>query len=451
MRRSKIGQDNIRIFNEKTPIDISKNEDIVPDYEILIKKRICKIQIKDAEVSEIDQLDESIIKAYDINSLDKNPNIIFNKTGILKIGKMLYVIFPFGYKFNKEKPYKDISMLIKLLKYSKAKIKKILYRDVELNDDTSKSFFIAYDIINDFIENGNLKTECVKEGTNISGKINWKKTLRLKPNLINDEGMPFYTSIYKTRKDLNIESKLSMIHKYVIESCINMYGALWGVNVNDGNNKQLSMSENDMKKFLTTHKNTIYNSKIVYTIDLLIKFLSCSEENSSNGDSFMLVTDRFYVIWENICKSLFYYNTKLLNIPQPYWKSSICIVKQIPDIVYQYNEKLYVLDAKYYNCEIRLPGWHDLVKQFFYEVSLRGKDECKKRYNIMLLPGETDNIIEYKDVAKVRGVDTLGCVGAVILDTKEAIDNYLNNNTKYNYRDLLETICNDNNLMITIN
>src|SRR5699024_3483350 len=62
-------------------------------------------------------------------------------------------------------------------------------------------------------------------------------------------------------------------------------------------------------------------------------------------------------------------------IPAPRWSigSNAQVRKQNPDILFKEEDKLYIIDAKYYNVRSNLPGWGDLVKQFFYSHTIIGR------------------------------------------------------------------------------
>jgi hypothetical protein len=143
------------------------------------------------------------------------------------------------------------------------------------------------------------------------------------------------------------------------------------------------------------------------------------ENNEEKLETF--VTPYFQNVWELICGSIFsnQYNTLKQIIPKLNWEidSSAVVQPQRPDIIFLQDQVLYILDAKYYDTDSNLPGWHDVVKQLFYAFTIfkniKSKDfrlidkNLEKRVqkvnqtkNIFLFPSGDEEPI--KDIGKVN-------------------------------------------------
>ncbi|WP_236897780.1 LlaJI family restriction endonuclease [Clostridium beijerinckii] len=419
--------DRINYFNEKHSCEKSR----IPDVDELIEKGICK------EYAEADGKNNSDIQ------------IRFKRTGIIIFKGKIYVIFPCGYRFNKTDPYDDVQLLLKLFDIVKEKISRNIYESVDIEyEGEADSLVLASKIIEDYKENGCINTEHIVEGTNVRGKVNWKKTMRLKTQVFNDEGMPIFTELVKRHKENDKDSLLKDLHMYVVNKSISEFGIIWGLKSNvDNENIQLPVEKEYALYFLQSQKIVTYNSRILRVINLIIEFINCDEKDNKDNSFMSFSTKTFYTIWELICKELFrdeFVNMKHL-MPKPYWKigNKMDETNQIPDIVYKDEDDLYILDAKYYCIENSLPGWHDLVKQFFYEMSLRDLiKDAKSRYNVMLIPSDMEEEnMKFLGVSGVNGIPNFGQVGGILVNAKKAIKDYCYGND-VDYRDSLREIVN---------
>jgi hypothetical protein len=124
------------------------------------------------------------------------------------------------------------------------------------------------------------------------------------------------------------------------------------------------------------------------------------------GDTRLSVwgTSSFHVVWEDACIAALADSTNDASEPlsQPRWCFSArggqpAVIRegghQRPDVIVRRETEVLLLDAKYY---YPLPdaicGWADLVKQYFYELSLR--ETGLRVVNALLFPDERTNEIE---------------------------------------------------------
>ena len=267
--------------------------------------------------------------------------------------------------------------------------------------------------------------------------------------MINEEGMPIFTEVIKVHKEIERDSLLKKLHVYVVEKIIAQFGILFGMKVNkDFSNIRIPVDKSYAINFLLTQKKITYNMRTLRTIDLIIDFISLKEDDGQENISISFFTKNFYTIWEIMCRELFKSELKEFDVPRPYWEinGEKKYTKQIPDIVYKEDNILYILDAKYYNIDEGLPGWHDLVKQFFYELSLRKKIiDVQERYNLMVLPYNHGEICSFLGKSKIEDANEFGQIGGVLLDIKMVIKQYCYGNTD-NYREIIKKIVIHNDL-----
>lgn len=391
----------IRYYNEKYFYKLAT----VPNVEELIDKKICE---------------------------DKGNSVLFNRTGIIMLKGIIYVIFPCGYRISE--PHYDIQLLLDLFDRlaNEKKMDKAFYDLIDLEyEGNGLLLTVAYAIMKDYRENGYIRIENVIQGVNIGGKVNWRKTMKQKTQIITEEGMPIYTDFIVTRKENNKDALLLSLHMYAINKSIAMFGVLFGMGRDyDEDEVELPVDKEYAIKFLKSERHMTYNSRLLRVIDLVIKFIDSNENESVNNSFMALSTKSFYSVWELMCKVILRdeFPSMQNDIPKPYWKienEEPRYTEQIPDIVYKDIGELYVLDAKYYNIKKNLPGWHDLVKQYFYELSLRAifKD-ITTSYNIMLIPHDITETARFWGISQVENVPQFGEIKGILLNTKKVVENY---------------------------
>lgn len=406
----------IRKYNEKYFYNIEN----VPNAEELIKKKIC----------------------------DKKDNsIIFNVTGIIMFKEIVYIIFPCGYKISNSSD--DIQILFDLftILINEEKMDKDEFENIEIEyEGNGELISVAYEIIKDYREYGYVRIEQVVEGINIGGKVNWKKTMKLKTQIFNEDGMPIFSNLVNTHKVNDKDALLRALHIYTINKSIAMFGEVFGIkNDYDEEEIMLSVDKEYAIKFLRAERQVTYNTRLLRVIDLIIKFIDSKEEESEDNAIMSFSTKSFYAVWELMCKKVFRdeYKDMKEDIPRPYWKigdKEPNYTEQIPDILYKENRSLFILDAKYYNVKKNKPGWHDLVKQYFYEMSLRSvMKDVDKSYNVMLIPSDCEDVMKMWGIAEVEGIPKFGQVKGIKVNMKSVVESYCYGSNK-NYRELLKKL-----------
>ncbi|MEX2959637.1 LlaJI family restriction endonuclease, partial [Staphylococcus pasteuri] len=113
---------------------------------------------------------------------------------------------------------------------------------------------------------------------------------------------------------------------------------------------------------------------------------------------------------------------------------------QIPDILIEKENELIIIDAKYYSTYTgsvnKYPGWESIVKQLYYNLSL--KDEYDIIKNIFCMPESMLEDFKYIGKTSVEGQEKqFGYVDAFSLDLNLVISSYINNKKQ---NDLLNNI-----------
>ncbi|AYV72082.1 LlaJI family restriction endonuclease [Bacillus sp. PK3-056] len=406
----------IKYFNEKYFYKLSA----IPNAEELINRNICE---------------------------NKKGSIIFIRTGFIMLKGIIYVIFPCGYRVSEL--YYDIELLLNLFEQlaNEKKMDKEFYDLIDIEyEGNGQLLTVANEIIKDYQENGLIRIETAIEGINIGGKVNWRKTVKQKTQLFNEDGIPIFTDLIMKRKVNDKDVLLRSLHMYAVNKSIAMFGVLFGLTSDfDEAAVELPVDKEYAIKVLKSERHLTYNTRHLRVIDLILKFLDSDERNSTNSNFMSLSTKSFYSVWELMCKIVLNDEYPIMKdkIPKPYWhigNGESRYTEQIPDIVYQDSDQLYLLDAKYYNIHKNLPGWHDLVKQYFYEISLMTiLKEVTTSYNIMLIPHDITEAARFLGVSRVENVPVFGEIKGILLNIKRVIENYCNGN-RGSYREVLKEL-----------
>lgn len=394
--------------------------------------------------------------------LEKNSNSI-SSIGINIIDNGMNVIFPRGYDLgnNERDLRKDILLLIKVLdKYRSRKEGKIFNNDKERLVSGKGSKFpikIAIWLLSNYENNGIYNEYIHNYKVDKRGNTNWSRTIKTQIPYISNNNL-VYTDFVVRKKNNDINNKVILIHKAVIESCINNMGWLYPhINIDRGNKlpfskticinilkKELSVSNLDSKKQLLKN---------------IINFLRCTGDDIDNFKMEEYKTEYFMNIWEDMLNVVLGNENAENYYPKAQWniigKDSIDASSLRPDIILRDEKIVYVLDAKYYKYGVTgnvldLPQSSDITKQMLYSsyiVSNRNIYGVDSAYDAFLIPyngrGEsvfkivgnaTVDIEEFKD----KKVD------CILVDIKSIMQSYVQGIDINKYRYQLKIIMNNN-------
>ena len=207
-----------------------------------------------------------------------------------------------------------------------------------------------------------------------SGKVDWKNTLNRIMPTHNKDRVPIYIPqiVGKTRSSPNIIQEL---HKAIISEADKVFGWLIGSKSNlvapELKGVKLPVSKTAALKIIRKEMSFQYVDAKISQLKLMESFL-LNKEDTANQSRWCFGTDLFQNIWENMCAS--YLGDQKSQFPMPaipaYKSKNALILKKEnasrPDIIINEKNKIAIVDAKYYDFKASMPGWQDLVKQFFY-------------------------------------------------------------------------------------
>ncbi|MDJ1087922.1 LlaJI family restriction endonuclease [Macrococcoides caseolyticum] len=375
-----------------------KDEQVV-DYNYLIS-------LFDNDIEEIEKIIEILLlneyikpkknKKKVKSKSDLSYKIVF--VGVLYVSKYLLISHP---KFiNTELiEQRDMSLTIKvLLNYFD---NDSVTTEQETEEGNINSFNYALKILQDFETNGLYINERKITTMNNEGTIDWDLTINnINPVLI--DNIPFYLEYFINENHRDEFHHISIIHKYIISKISQDYSELIKLlNLRSHiliDTETINLpSETIIIQLLKKQITQEYNTTKINTLNLIIKYLEYGLLEKDKNELIGISTNKFYYVWEYICKSYFYdkLEFKLSELPikipdhinaeeklkdiieKPIWlineNEYSAPLTYIPDIVYIDDKNLIIYDAKYYVYEFskkviyKAPGIESVSKQFFYE------------------------------------------------------------------------------------
>lgn len=331
----------------------------------------------------------------------KEKKIKFKVTGIIIYRDTFIIIFPKGYRVPKDEIgiQEHAHTLVQvLLKYRKEKV--LSPEEMEMlggNDGQfNESLYTSHLLITDFTQNGPLKKEMKIKYSVPTGNIDWAATINKKQPIFSGQSVIYTDTI--SRKTISDRNHLLLkIHSYCVYKSVVKYGWLFGLSLEDLNLdvQKLPCDISIAINILTNELNSTFVERDMIVIKMLREFLLGIELETNEDKLDILVTPYFHNVWEVICSNNFNNQYGILKpiIPKLNWEidSAARVQSQRPDIMVLREEKLYVLDAKYYDIDANLPGWPDVVKQLFYTFTIHG---YMKSGNFALSNKKLDNQIK---------------------------------------------------------
>lgn len=213
------------------------------------------------------------------------------------------------------------------------------------------------------------------------GRTNWKRTIaRRMPYPSGDSPIYLDTDTSSTRYVSDCET--SRIHAQIIRNIHQKYGVLLtGDYVIADNNLEhmpepISSVESQVA-ILDRELSDIYSERDIQLIGMLRAYID--ESSATEGNDLMVGTRMFHNVWEGMLDKCLPRKIEINSVlPVPYYQQDEYFVEvsqkgQRTDTVIESENGTHwaIIDAKYYNASSPnlAPGWHDLVKQFFYRTA----------------------------------------------------------------------------------
>ena len=297
----------------------------------------------------------------------------------------LRVYFPLGYRRSDkdDERRKDILNLISVL--GSFMENESSFENAKLTNKKPESGFPvqAYlRVISDFLAHGYYHETETEHCLSLSGKINWRKTVKtIKPELVGDD---FLFMNFITRKSQNNENALvTQIHKYFVYEAFYKIGFLFcsllPAKPQITYNSRLFRSVINLKlsKTFSDRNLILFND-----MKLIMDYLDASDTNKKN---YRYGTEEFEYVWERLVDHVYGVTNKADYYPHTKWHIGSRVFND-GDVDYKKNalrpdtimlvdddvkKEIFVLDSKYYKYgESRnasaLPGTDSIIKQVAY-------------------------------------------------------------------------------------
>lgn len=370
--------------------------------------------------------------------------------GIRFADGMPSVIFPRGYRIasDDEEIRKDILRLIATLnKFSNKS-------DGESNKNSSEAISLnipiqSYQyIIYDFISHGYYIEKEAHYVRNTKGRINWKRTIQKETPQINNGNVVYLNFITKVNriKDNNLITK---IHEYCVYESFQKLGWLFVGTDAMPKKPSIKLNKNAFISILKQELGNTFNDQKRLLFQSMINIILQADEKIDDEFNATFGVYKFEYVWENIIDYVFGIDNKNDYFPHAHWH----IIKEKnyhsessplePDTIISIEDKIYIIDAKYYKYGItknpmHLPASSSIEKQIVYAeyIEQNFNVSSDKIFNAFVLPFCSNNIEKHYEFVGVGTGDwkaqtkNYEYVLAILLDTKHIINTYAKHNLK---------------------
>lgn len=313
------------------------------------------------------------------------------------------VNFPLGYHLEDDEKSlrKDILLLMNTIKMTTNRKDSEVSR---INQNYAKTVFpiqaFLY-VVHDYYARGYYKEREVHYSVSKRGKIDWNKTIKTqKPYMQN--GSAYYLDFVTKKNMVNEDEIITLIHEYCVFESFQKIGWLFTA----------SMPAQPRIKFKEKLFRSVIREKIANTFNdknrsLFSAMLAIVDYKGCNHDTsnYTFGTYRFEYVWEAMIDKVYGVQNKQEYFPKTYWNicgRSIPNASLEPDTIMVYNNKVYVLDAKYYKYGATkrpgdLPESTSINKQITYGEYIVEQEKFQNKYgdsfevyNAFLMPFDSN-------------------------------------------------------------
>ncbi|ELV8742231.1 LlaJI family restriction endonuclease [Vibrio vulnificus] len=255
------------------------------------------------------------------------------------------------------------------------------------------SLYLVHSLIEDYRANG-LYVRRKKQLSINKGRPNWKLTIARRTPYPSGDA-PVYIDTDTISTSYVSDCQTARIHAHVIRQIYIKYGVIITgnyINSDDGLDRvpepnvgseiQIAMLDRELLES--------YSERDIKLIGMLKAYIC---EISPSGDSeFLVGTQNFHSVWEGMLDACLPRKIEInRSLPVPYYQQGDYFIEvsqkgQRTDTVIESEDgyRWAIIDAKYYDASspFLAPGWHDLVKQFFYKTA--AEKICSKNVSVTL-------------------------------------------------------------------
>ena len=361
------------------------------------------------------------------------------------------ITFPRGFHLvdDEEQTRKDIIRLFATIQKFSGRKEGLLNNSFE--GESSLSFpILSYQyIIKDFLAHGYYIERESQYKNDKKGKLNWKRTIQHKKPIYNNGNLVYLDFIVKVDKT-NTNNLLTKIHEYCVRESFEKLGWLYLSSSTLPKKPDIRFNKHKFLTVLQEALNNTFNTNKRLLLESMINIISNKTESIDDFDTAAYGVERFEYVWEKMIDHVFGEENKDRYFPHAKWhiinSEKVNSTALEPDTIMMFEDKLYILDAKYYKFGItgnpqHLPPSSSVQKQITYgDYACENMGHQKNTvYNAFILP--FDKEINKDDNYKFVSVGTVDWenytsetanhkyVLGILLDTRFLIDGYSKHNT----------------------
>ena len=302
-------------------------------------------------------------------------------------------------------------------------------------------------IIKDFLANGyyiERETQYI-DGTR--GKINWKRTVQKKQPVYNNGNLVYLDFVVKTNK-ANSNNLLTRIHEYCVRESFEKLGWLYLTSETLPPKPKIRFNKMMFASVLNDALNSTFNDQKRLLFTSMLNIVNSRQKTVDSVDKEAYGVTRFEYIWEKMIDHVFGDDNKEKYFPHATWHiirgNSVVSSALEPDTIMLHEDKVYILDAKYYKYGItrnpmHLPASSSIEKQIVYGeyVETNLGIPRKKIYNAFVMPFDSGSEKEPYRFVSVGTADwkTYSAASAnydyvlgILMDTRYLIEQHSKHN-----------------------
>lgn len=350
---------------------------------------------------------------------------------------------------------KDILVILRTISLAKTKTRDYSSYNAEHENQDIFPLGAYLWIISDYLTYGRYENREKLYVRGSSGRINWKRTMKSHP--IISEGNLIYSDIISEKKSQK-DNILTEIYFFCVKKAMDSIGWLYGITFDsDGIDYYRLYNKKKYLGAINTELSHTFDDQKKTRLNNMKNILIGLDESVVNTKEIVYGVDSYDYIYEKMVDSMF---SNVKNIkdfyPNAYWDllvepSRVNSSNLRPDTVLVKENKVYILDSKYYRYgstfkSVDMPETTSIQKQITYgEYVMKVKEgQYDDVFSAFVLPyskisnpyaSRFNSNMEFVGMAQASWVDDEGInsrkVCAILIDMNFLINNWLKKNDDY--------------------
>lgn len=365
----------------------------------------------------------------------KGDDFVGIKSELVNDEYKITVNFPIGYSISKEEKNvrKEIFDLFSILQSYNSRQSEVAQMSSEQVLKTIRFPVQAYlRVMRHYLHYGFYKDTEENYQLGLCGPVSMSRTISRVQPIVQKSGFVFPNLIVRKNNDTDKEI-ITEINRYCVYESYLKIGWLY----NQKLPPQPNIKNPNLKAYAIVLKQRLVNTNKDSIKQLFQSMLAIIEFRNSadNPNEFYFGTNKFAYVWEKLIDATYGIENKRDYFPKTNWKLRFPESKTInnpviePDTIMLYDDKIFVLDAKYYKYGITkndqdLPKSTDINKQISYAEYIATNDKFKKYafnekciLNAFIMPFN-------KEFNEFSTNDTYISIGEAVADWKQGGNDY---------------------------